>query len=237
MIYLLFTFSSAFRCCLSCGFLTFFFFFLKNPPTTEIYPLPLHAPFPIYRLNRPKRRALGAALSEGVAGIETGPGQLRDHQELQADGTAADDQDGFACRYAGLLDGFQNRVDGLDEGGFFEADVLGNRHDAALGDPRHGFYIFAEAPAVESKAGGQASGLVLLALRKEATLAVQAFATWHVMKTHHAITLFPFADPTADGNHRAGQLVSEDLRRLDVAMGNLLDVRAADPAEIGRAHV
>src|SRR2546429_7874070 len=115
MIYLLFTFSSAFRCCLSCGFLTFFFFFLKNPPTTEIYPLPLHAPFPIYRLNRPKRRALGAALSEGVAGIERGPGQLRDHQELQADGTAADDQDGFACRYAGLLDGFQNRVDESEE--------------------------------------------------------------------------------------------------------------------------
>src|SRR5256884_6265255 len=50
------------------------------------------------------------------------------------------------------------------------------------------------------------------------------------MKTHHAFTLFPFADPTADGNHRAGQLVSEDLRRLDVAMENLLDVRAADPA-------
>src|SRR2546429_7001749 len=47
MIYLLFTFSSAFRCCLSCGFLTFFFFFYNDPPTTEIYPLPLHAPLPI----------------------------------------------------------------------------------------------------------------------------------------------------------------------------------------------
>src|SRR5256884_9714099 len=47
MIYLLFTFSSAFRCCLSCGFLTFLFFFLNDPPTTEIYPLPLHAPLPI----------------------------------------------------------------------------------------------------------------------------------------------------------------------------------------------
>src|SRR5207247_9065080 len=175
-------------------------------------------------------KALGAALSHGVAGIETGPGQLRDHQELQADGTAAAGQDGWASRYAGLLDVFQNRVDGLDEGGFFEADVLGNRHDAALGDPRHGFYIFGEAAAVGSKAGGQAGGLVLLALRKEATLAVKAFATWHVMKTHHAITLFPFADPTADGNHRAGQLVSEDLRRLDVPIENIPDFPASVPA-------
>ena len=88
---------------------------------------------------------------------------------------------------AGFLHGFHDGVDGLDESGFFEGDVVGQGDDAAFGDPRHGFDVFAEAAAVGSEACGEAGGLVLLALRKEAAFAVETFAARDVVKTHDAV--------------------------------------------------
>src|SRR2546430_3669462 len=43
-------------CYLFSSFLLFFFFFLNDPPTPEIYPLPLPAPLPIYRRDRRQDR-------------------------------------------------------------------------------------------------------------------------------------------------------------------------------------
>ncbi len=60
--------------------------------------------------------AFGAALGHGIAGVEVGALQLSDHQELQADGAASEDEDVFALLDAGFLDGFDDGVDGLDEG-------------------------------------------------------------------------------------------------------------------------
>jgi len=48
------------------------------------------------------------------------------------------------------------------------------------------------------------------------------------MKTHDAIAELPFRDAAADGDDSAGEFVAEDLRWLDVAMEDFLDVRAAD---------
>src|SRR5256885_6864999 len=45
--------------------LTFFFFFFKNPPTPEIYPLPLHDALPILR--RARRAALRDSRAFGRA--------------------------------------------------------------------------------------------------------------------------------------------------------------------------
>ena len=50
------------------------------------------------------------------------------------------------------------------------------------------------------------------------------------MKAHHAVAGLPLGDPAAGRDNGAGQLVAKDLRRLDVAMEDLLDVGAANAA-------
>ena len=110
-------------------------------------------------------------------------------------------------------------VDWLDEGGFFEADVIGKRDDAAIGDPGHGFDVFSEAAAVGSEACGEAGGLVLLTLGEEAALAVETVSAGDVMEAHDAVAEFPFGDAAADGDDGASKFVAEDLRRRDVARG------------------
>src|SRR6266852_2280752 len=155
-------------------------------------------------LNGAKGEALGAALGDGIASEEVAGTQLADHQELQADGAAADDQDGLARGDAGFIDGFDDGVNGLDEGGFFEADIVGKRDHAALSDPGHGFYVLSEAAAVGSKAGGEAGGFVLLALGKEAFFAVEAFGAGRVVKAHDAVAGLPLGDAGACGHDSAG---------------------------------
>ena len=108
--------------------------------------------------------------------------------------------------------------------------LSGRGDDAALGDPGHGFDVFTEAAAVGSEAGGEAGGLVLLALGEEAIFAVEAGATRRVVEAHHAIAGLEFCDARADGDDGAGQFVAEDLGRLDVALEDFLDVGAADAA-------
>ena len=181
-------------------------------------------------LQRPQRKALFAADGHGVAGEETGALKFGDHEKLQADGTASGDENGFARGDASFLHGFENGVDGLDEGGFLEGDVVGQRDDAAFGDPGHGFDIFGETTAVGSEAAGEAGGFVLLALREEAAFAIETCAARDVVETHHTVAAFPFGHAGADGDHRAGEFMAEDLRRLDVAVIDFLDVGAADAA-------
>jgi len=154
-------------------------------------------------LYRTKGETFGAALGNGIASVEVGGLQPAHHQELQADGTAADYQDRFVRRYPSLLYGFDDGVDGLDEGGFFEGDIVRQRDDAALGDPGHGFDVFAEAAAVGREAAGEAGGLILLALRIEALFAVEAGAAGRVVETHHAIARLPFGDAGTDGDYCA----------------------------------
>src|SRR5580698_676794 len=180
--------------------------------------------------NGAQREALGAALGHGIAGIEHSAFQVGDHQELQPDRAAAEDEDFFALLDAGLLDGFDDGVDGLDEGGFLEADVVGKRNNAALSDPWHGFYVFAEAAAVGREACGEAGGFVLLALRKEAIFAVEAGAAGRVMEAHHAVAGLESCDTGANGDDGAGEFVAEDLRRFDVTLEDFLNVGAADAA-------
>src|ERR1700687_2602362 len=181
-------------------------------------------------LYRAKCQALGTALRDGIAGVEVGGLQLAAHQKLQSDGPAADHQDGFARGYASLLHRFNNGVNRLDEGGFLEGDIVGKRDDAALGYPGHGFHVFAEATAVGCEAAGEAGGFVLLALREEAFLAVKAFAAGRVMEAHDAIAGLPFGDAGADRYHGAGEFVTADWRRLDVALEDFFDVGAANAA-------
>src|SRR5579859_440957 len=156
--------------------------------------------------------------------------ELGDHKKLQTDGAAAGNENVFARSDAGFLYSFVDRVDRLDEGGFFERDVVGKRDDAAFGDPRHGFHIFGEAAAIGREAGGEAGGLVLLALRERAALAVKTSAAGDVMKTHHAIAGFEFLHARADGDDGTGKFVAKDLRRLNVPLENFLNVRAANAA-------
>src|SRR5256885_9537631 len=156
--------------------------------------------------------------------------EFRDHQKLQADGAAAGYENIFAGNDARFLHGFVNRIDRVDEGGFFEADIVGQGDHAALGDPGHRFDVFSKAATVGRETGRETGGLVLLALGERAAFAVKAGATGNVMETHHAIAGLEFRHARADCYDGAGKFVAEDLRRLYVALENFLDVRAADAA-------
>ena len=48
------------------------------------------------------------------------------------------------------------------------------------------------------------------------------------MKAHDAVAGLPFVDAAAHGEDGTAELVAQDLRWLDVAVENFLDVRAAD---------
>src|SRR5260370_38977835 len=181
-------------------------------------------------LYRAKGQALSAALGDGIAGVEVRGLQLANHEKLQADGAAADYENGFTWRDARLLHGFDDGVDRLDEGSFFERDIVRKRDDAALCDPGHGFDVFAEAAAVLRDAAGAAGALVLLTLREEALLAVEAFGAGRVVEAHYAVAGFPFGDTGAHGDDRAGEFVAEDLRRHHATLKNFLDVGVADAA-------
>src|SRR5437762_7078195 len=153
-----------------------------------------------------------------------------DHQKLQADGAATGYENIFSGNDARLLHGFVNCVDWLDEGGFFESDIAGQRDHAAFGNPRHRFDIFSKAATVGRKAGRETSGFVLLALGERAAFAVKAGTAGNVMETHHAIAGLKFRHAGTDGNDGAGEFVAEDLRWLDVSLENFLDVGPADAA-------
>src|SRR5258708_22820786 len=92
---------------------------------------------------------------------------------------------------------FQDCVEGVDEGGFPEADVVRQGDDPAFSHPGHGFHVFGEAAAVGREASGQTCCLVLFTLREKAAFAIKAFAARNVMKTHHAVAELPFRHAAA----------------------------------------
>src|SRR5579859_3707733 len=153
-----------------------------------------------------------------------------DHQKLQADRAATGYENVFAGDDTGLLHGFVNRVDRLDEGCFLKSDIVGQGDDAAFRNPGHRFDIFGKAATVGREASGEASGFVLLALGKRTAFAVKTCAARNVMKAHHAIARPEFRHGRADGDDGAGQFMTKDLRRFNVTLENFLDVCAANAA-------
>src|SRR5437879_11821611 len=118
----------------------------------------------------------------------------------------------------------------LDKRGFLKADVIGERHNPPFGYPGHGFHVFREAAAVRRESAGQTGRLVQLALREETAFAIETLPAGNVMKTHYPAAQSPFLHATANGNHRARQFTSRDVRWRNSSVKNLLDVGAADPA-------
>src|SRR5580765_6768869 len=126
-----------------------------------------------------------------------------DHQKLQADGAATGYENVFAGNDAGFLHGFINRVDWLDEGGFVEADVVGQRDDAAFRNPGHRLDVFGKTPAIGSETRRETRGLVLLALGERPSFAVKTGAARNVMEAHHALAGLEFSNTGANGDNRA----------------------------------
>src|SRR5580704_5128751 len=184
----------------------------------------------VKRLQGTQSKALFPALWDWITGIELGTFQFANHEQLEADGAAAQDEHSFAGGDARLLNGFDDGVDGLDESGFFETDVVRERDHAAVGDPGHGFYILSEAAAVGREAGGQPGRFILLALGEEALLAIKASPARDMVEAHNAVARRPLVYASADGDDGARKLVAQNLRRLDVTLKDFLDVRAANAA-------
>src|SRR5262249_8937795 len=111
----------------------------------------------VERLKRAKFKALGAANRHRVAGIQPRALQLRDHQELQANRATSDDENTLSARDPCLLHRLHNGVDWLDESSLFEAHIVGQRHDATLGHPRHRFYVLRKSAPVRRVASGETS--------------------------------------------------------------------------------
>src|SRR5206468_6219964 len=97
-------------------------------------------------------------------------------------------------------------------------------------DPGHGFNVLGEAASIGSKACGQARGLVLLALREKAALAIKTLFAGYVMKAHHAVAGSEFCETRPGCNDGASQFVTEDLRRVHVTSEDFLNIGAADAA-------
>src|SRR5580700_4913756 len=165
----------------------------------------------VKRLQGPQSKALFPTLWNWITGIELGTFQFADHEQLEADGAAAQDENSFAGGDARLLNGFDDGVDGLDESAFFETDVIRKRDHAAVGDPGHGFYILREAAAVWCEAGGQPGRFILLALGKEALLTIKASPARNMVETHDAVAGRPLVYAATNGDDRAGKLVAQNL--------------------------
>src|SRR4029434_5766998 len=73
-------------------------------------------------------------------------------------------------------------------------------------------------------------GFVLLALREKPALTVETFLARDMMKAHHAVTRPTFRKLRSGRNDGALTFLTEDLRRLNVALEDFLDVGAADAA-------
>src|SRR6202035_4205445 len=81
----------------------------------------------VKRLQGAQSKALCPALWNRITGIQPGTFQFADHEQLEADGAAAQDEHSFAGGDARLLNGFDDGVDRLDESGLFETDVVWER--------------------------------------------------------------------------------------------------------------
>ena len=129
-----------------------------------------------------------------ITGIYSGPFQLADHQQLEPDGAAAQDEHVLSSRDSRLLNGLYNGIDGLDESGFFKADIVREGDDAAFCNPWHGFHVLGKPSAIRSETSGKARRFVLLALREKALFAVEASSARSVVEAHDAIAGRPFSN-------------------------------------------
>ena len=100
----------------------------------------------------------------------------------------------------------------------------------ALDDARHHTHVFCEATSIGIKARGYADFLVFRALGKQLSLAVEAIAARYMVKTDHPISNLPWLNSGSNLLHRTRDLVTENLRRANKAMTDLLHVRSADAA-------
>src|ERR1700730_4378879 len=161
---------------------------------------------------------------------------LREHHQKHPNWALPDDEDRFAWRDARLVDGLQARVHRLDKCGFLQDDVRRQHEHPALDDPRHCPNILSEPAAIGVKSGRKPHSLVSGALREKSVLAIKAPTTGKVMKARYAIAGFEFRDARAHSDHRAGKLVTQDLRRSEEAVMNLLDISSANAARPHAEH-
>ena len=131
---------------------------------------------------------------------------------------------------ARFVNGLQAGIDGLDKSGFLKADIRRNPHHSSFRDPVHHPDIFGKAASAGAEAAGHPHLLVSRALREKFLLAIETLAAGNVMESQHAVTRTPLANPVAHRLNRSGNFVSENLRRRQEAVLDLLDVRSADAA-------
>ena len=179
---------------------------------------------------RSKTQAGGPAFGHQVGGENRSSRQLAEPHEEQADRALSNDHNGLAGSDASFFDGLEAGIDRLDEGGFDEADPIGNLDHAAFDNPRHRLHIFGKAAAVGSKAGRQTHPFIKLALREQFALAVETVAAGNVMETDDPVAGSESGDTCAHGDDCAGHFVPEDLWRGNETMLDLLDVGATNAA-------
>src|ERR1700735_161734 len=177
-----------------------------------------------------KSQARGSASGHWVAGEYFAAFIFRGQHQKHSDGTLAYYQDHLIFRDASFAYSLQAGIHRFHKGGFFEADIRGQRNHSALNDPRHGANVFREAAAVGIEAGCEAYFLISGALRKEFSFAIETIAARNMMEADHAIARFELGDTTADFDYRASKFVAENLWRRDETVMNFLDVRATDAA-------
>ena len=127
-----------------------------------------------------------------------------------------------------IVDGFVGGVDGLNKGGLFEGDAVGNFDEGALDDPGHDADVLGESAARGLEAGGAADPLVIVALGEGFFAAIVTMATGSMVVDHDAVTDGQSLDAFADGGNDASGLVTENAGGGMGAGVDLFKVGAAD---------
>jgi hypothetical protein len=127
--------------------------------------------------------------------------------------------------------GFEDGVDGFQQGAFGERIFGGDFHDAGQ-DEGHDADVFGIAAASRFKAGGDAGAFVRRALGKCVMAAVMAIQARHVMVQGNAVANLPaeFRDAGSEPGNNAGGFVSKNARGRDSAVLDFFDVGGADAA-------
>src|ERR1700684_2759336 len=79
----------------------------------------------------------GVSAGVEVGGEDFGTGTGSERGEEDADGSLADDEDGFVGFESKITNGFVDGINGFDEGGLLKGDTVGDVDEAAADDPGH----------------------------------------------------------------------------------------------------
>jgi hypothetical protein len=168
---------------------------------------------------------------EHVGGNDLHAGELEQAGEHEANRPLTGHEHDVATQQGQSADGFEDGVDGFEQGALGEGIFGGNFHDAGQ-DEGHDADVFGVAAARRLESGGDAGAFIGLALGEGAVPAKMAIEARDMVVQGDAVANLPaqIRGPGAQLGNHAGGFVAEDAGRRDGAVLDFFDVGGADAA-------